>query len=221
MIKREIKMKKTILTVMLVITFFTGQIFAFVYANHACKANDACGGEGKKSSGSNMGQMIIEGAGHFLMSHSEMLKFLNKIELSELTGPDYSELQDIINRAIESMENASETYKNLISIAKETPYNMDVISKLRIFDYAGYMKTNGLNRVIFKKVKYFLRKGDVIGVYIYLKSDMDSIIEQLVNIKSNVDSEVFPEISLLWRINQKYSESLLFGQYVAEVFKNL
>ncbi len=214
-------MKKTILTVMLVITFFTGQIFAFVYANHACRAHNACDEEDYKSSGSSIGQMIIEGAGHFLMSHSEMLKLLNKIELSELTVPDYSELQGIINSSIESMEKASETYKNLISIAKETPYNMEVIEKLKIFDYTGYMQKNGLNSVIFLKVKDFLSKGDVTGVYIYLKSDMDSIIEQLYNIKSSIDSKLFPEISMLWRANQKYSESLLFGQGVSEIFKNL
>jgi hypothetical protein len=214
-------MKKTILTVMLVFTFFTVQVFAFVYANHACRAHDSCyEGDGKRAS-SSIGQMIIEGAGYFLMSHSEMLKLLNKIELSELTGPVYSEWQVMINSSIESMENASETYKNLISVANETPYDMDVIEKLKIFDYTGYMQTNGLNSVIFSRVKDFLCKGDVIGVYIYLKSDMDSIIDQLYNIKSSIDSNVPPEISLLWRVNQRYSESLLFGQFVSEIFKNL
>jgi hypothetical protein len=50
---------------------------------------------------------------------------------------------------------------------------------------------------------------------------MALIIEQLQAVKTSMDAGTLPGISLLWRMNQAYSESLLTGQYIAEVFKSL
>jgi hypothetical protein len=69
-----------------------------------------------------------------------MLLFLNKMELSELNGPDYPGMQDLLNRALENMQKASDTYKMLIAAAKETPYNQDVIAKIMLFDYEHFSK---------------------------------------------------------------------------------
>ena len=168
-----------------------------------------------------MGQLIIEGAGYFLNSHADMLKFLNRVEMSQLSGPDYPELQDILDSAIKNMENAAETYKILISTAKETPYNPGVIAKLATFDYQGYRQKNEMNVEIFSRITAYLIKGDVTGVYILLKSDMDHIIKKLHNVKRKIDGNIFPDISTLWRVNDKYSESLLSGQYISEVFMAL
>jgi hypothetical protein len=173
--------------------------------------------EGERSA-STIRKYIIEGAGYFLKSNSNIQLFLNKIELSELNGMDYSELQNIINSAIENMENAKETYINLISIAKVTPYNPFIIEKLQLFDYPGFQKENKLNSEIFKQVETFLSIGDVTGLYIKFKLDIDSILVPLYNIKASVYNETFPEISSLWLINQKYSELVLFGQYGSQVF---
>jgi hypothetical protein len=165
--------------------------------------------------------LIIEGAGYFLKSHSDMLLILNKVELSALSGPDYPGMQALMKDALENMEKAGETYKSLIAAAKETPYNPEVITKLMMFDYETFRETNGLNKDIFSRVKNYLVKGDVTGLYVLLESDMVFIIQQLKVIKSSIDTGTFPGISLLWRLNQKYSESLLTGQYIAEVFKSL
>ncbi len=222
-------MRKTLIIISVaVLIFFTFNIHAFpwIWANDSCRAYErGCSKSGSggdtardKKSGLTLGQLVIEGAGCFLRSNSDMQLFLNKIELSELNGMDYSELQNIINSAIENMENAKETYINLISIAKVTPYNPSVIEKLQFFDYSGFQEDNKLNSEIFKQVEAFLSNGDVTGMYIHLKSDIDSILEKLYNIKSNVDSSTFPDIQKIWRANQEYLESLLFGQYVARIF---
>ncbi|UCH97374.1 MAG: hypothetical protein JSV88_11125 [Candidatus Aminicenantes bacterium] len=214
-------MKRIILIMVLMTALFTGQLFAFVYANHSCGAYNACESDGYRGAGSSIGVLIIEGAGYFLKSHSEMLMLLNKVELSELTGPDYPGMQTLVNNALDNMEKASETYKNLIAAAKETPYNPEVITKLIMFDYETFRETNGLNKDIFSRIKKYLAKGDVTGVYVLLESDMALIIQQLKVVQSSMDAGVFPGISLLWRLNQKYSESLLSGQYTAEVFEGL
>jgi hypothetical protein len=40
----------------------------------------------------------------------------------------------------------------------------------------------------------------------------------LKDIKAAVDAEKFPELPLLWRLNQKAAEIMLTGQYAAEIF---
>jgi len=216
-------MKKTILISVLMISLFIGNIFAFLYANHSCNAYNECNPTpGVKSSSSpTMGQLIIEGAGYFLASHADMKTLLNKLELSEMNGVNYPEIQGILNSAIANMENAAGTYNSLIRLAKDTPYNQAVIDKLRKFDYRGFMKKNNLVGDIFIKVRGFLAKGNVTGAYIKLKASKDEMIAQLYVIKGAVDSNVFPDTNLLYRVNQAYIETMLFGQYVAQVFKNL
>jgi len=216
-------MKKTILISVLMITLFTGQICAFFYANRSCEAYNNCiPTPGLKSSTSpSIGQLIIEGAGYFLASHADMQTLLNKLELSEINGVNYPEVQGMLNSGITNMENAGAAFKNLIRLAKETPYDQTVIDKLMKFDYQGFMKANNLVGDIFIKVQGFLAKGDVTGAYITLKSSKDAIIAQLYVIKAALDSNLFPDTNLLYQVNQAYSETMLFGQYVAQVFKNL
>ncbi len=216
-------MKKTISISVFMIMLFTGNIFAIYYVNRSCEAYNTCApAPGATSSISpSMGQLIIEGAGYFLASHADMKTFLNRIELSEMNGVNYLEIQGILNSGIANMENASATFKNLILLAKETPYNHAVINKLRKFNYRGFMKKNNLVGDVFIKVRGFLAKGNVTGAYIKLQASKDEMIAQLYVIKAAVDSNIFPDTNLLYRVNQAYIETMLFGQYVAQVFKNL
>lgn len=214
-------MKKTILIAALMITVFTGNIFAILYVNRSCDAFNSCSPDVNGGIAPSMGQMIIEGAGYFLASHADMQGFSNKIELSEINGVNYPGLQEMVNSAIANMESASAEYKNLIQAAKETPYNQAVIHKLMKFDYRGFMKKNNLVADAFIKVQGFLARGDVTGAYIKLKASKDDIITRLYMIKAAVDSNLFPDINLLYQVNQAYCETLLFGQYIAQVFNNL
>lgn len=207
---------------MLMAALFTGQLLPIVYANHSCGAYDDCEApEGDRGAGPSIGVLIIDGAGYFLKSHSHMLLLLNKVELSALSGPDYPGMQSLVNNALDNMQKAGKTYKNLVAAAKEAPYNPEVITKLIMFDYEAFRETNGLNKEVFSRIERLLVKGDVTGLYVLLESDMAFIIQQLKVVKSSIDTGTFPGISLLWRLNQKYSESLLTGQYIAEVFKSL
>lgn len=219
-------MKKTFLTILglwLAITFCTVNLHPFFLCNDCCRAYDSCGGEGAEAltCGLSIGQLTVQGGGYFLMSHSEMIKFLNEIEMSEVNGLNYTKLQSIIDLAIANMENATEIYRNIVEIAKETPYNQGILMQLRFFDYQGYQEKNQLNIEIFAKVKEYLIAGDVTGTYIQLKADMDDILNQLYKIKSDIDAKKFPEISNLWRVNQKFNLTMLFGMYLSEVFINL
>jgi hypothetical protein len=162
---------------------------------------------------------IVEGAGYFLDSHSSMQAFLNRVEMSDVKGVDYNELREILYNAIENMEKAREAYYNLKLKADNTPYKQVMIDKLLEFNYEGFKESNGLIPFIFERVKNYLSKGDVRGIYAEFVSNTEKILEKLYEIKISVDSDQFPDISNLWRINQVYSEYLLYGQYTSEVCK--
>jgi len=115
-------MKKIILITALMTALFTGQLLAFVYANHSCLAYNDCDlPEGDRVVGPPIGGLIIDGAGYFLKSHAQVLMLLNKVELSELHGMDYAGMQALVKDALENMEKAGETYQSLIAAAKQTP----------------------------------------------------------------------------------------------------
>lgn len=206
----------------LIIFTFTSSVFAWIYAN------DSEGAYGGTSAGrtkvgnldavTTMRQLIIEAAGHFLKSHSAMLQFLERIELTPLEGADYETLPDIINTAVRHMERANTLYSELINLAKNTPYNPDVIEKLANFNYNEYLEQNKLHPEVLKHAASFLSSGDITGVYLRLKSDMISILEKLYKIKLDTDHGSFPALDTLWRVNREYACSLLFGQCIAQVF---
>jgi hypothetical protein len=169
----------------------------------------------------NLRQLIADGGSHFLKSAGYINQFLNLVESSELTGPDYIGLQKNLNAAILYLEKARVTYLQLKNQASETPYNQEVIYRLLNFDYYSFQQENGLFPVIFKKVKGFLATGNVTGIYNKFYSYTGHILDLLYTFKKDIDSEIFPDLSSLWKVNQKYSDFKLFGQYTAQVFYRL
>lgn len=164
---------------------------------------------------------VIEAAGHFLESHSDFLLFLNRIELADLNGVDYSELQSMINNTIANMENAKTKYNELTQIADAAPYDQSFITGLLNFDYASLQQDKSLNSVIFNEVENYLSTGDIRGIFHKTLADTQHILDMLTLIKSAVDAETLPETEDLWRVNQAYSETQLVGQYAAEVFSEV
>jgi hypothetical protein len=166
-------------------------------------------------------QLIADGGSHFFKSAGHINHFFSLVESSEVTGPDYKGVQINLNAAILYLEQARTTYLQLKNLAAVTPYNQEVISKLLNFDYDSFQQENGLFPVIFEKVKGFLAAGNVTGIYNEFYSYTGHILDLLYTLKKDIDAEIFPDISTVWSVNQKYSEVKLFGQYVAQVFYSI
>lgn len=214
----------------LIILLFTMMLFVsnahgLIIGNESCrgfggggKSENPCDpGGGKRSP--TIGQYLVEGGGYYLNSYSDVMILLNRVEMSVISGVNHEELQGILNSAIGHLEHAKSSYLNLCNLAEITPYNQDVIVLLKNFDYSSFIYDYGLNADIFSKVEELLKKGDIRGVYNRLYDDVCNILVQLYSLKENVDKDSFPKISDLWRINQNFSQSILYGQYVTEVFE--
>jgi hypothetical protein len=224
--EKTMKTKKfmTIITLLILCMVFSVNINAFMIANESEGAylTPPPAPDGTASIRSiTLRQLIADGGSHFLKSAGYINQFLNLVESSELTGPDYIGLQKNLNAAIFYLKKARVTYLQLKNQASETPYKQEVIYRLLNFAYDSFQKENGLFPVIFKKVKSFLATGNVTGIYNEFYSYTGHILDLLYTIKKDIDYEIFPDLSSMWNINQKYSEVKLFGQYVAMVFYSI
>lgn len=230
--KGEKTMKRVIISMIIIVFVMPGSsLFAIMFGNDT---NGAYGGgttgDGTGSSGtasaSEIGNeeirfLVIKGAGYYLTSQSKIQEFFKYIELSEIYGSNYEGFQVTLNAAIGSMENAKAVYKALINFAEATPYNQEVIDKLKSFDYDAFIEDKRLNPVIFNEVKSYLNNGDVTGIYKKFYDNTVIILEKLDVIKQQVDGNISPEKAVLWEVNNLYFNTQLFGQYATQVFNNL
>ena len=215
-------MKRIIITIFLVQFIFVASLDLFGYFsyNRSCEAfTSQCDPDpGGRTKSATLGHMIIDATSFFLQSHSDYQLFLKKIEQSEIYGVDYSELQTIINKAIDSIALAHSSYYEIWQTSKTLDYNPFILEKLRNFDYTQYQVDHNLNSSMFNEVSCFLSVGNVRESYEWFYNATGEILESLNILKESVNSNTIPKIKDCWRLNQKFLESELFGQYISEVF---
>jgi hypothetical protein len=161
---------------------------------------------------------IIDGAGFFLKSYADSLLFLKEIEWSEPGNVDYKELSNLLGRTMDNIRNANEAYAKLKVMADAAPYSRVFIDKLTSFDYTGFQQDRSFNGTAFAAVKKYLAVGDVRGIFAHMLSAAQRILNMLRDIRASIEAEKFPALSSLWRLNQLFSETMIFGQISAEIF---
>jgi len=194
--------------------------FAYIFGNGSGGGYGGGLGSGDTAAVKNGGiieYFIIEGAGFYLDAYSEILTYLNRLELS-YGRVDKFDWLPILDRAIMKIENAIVTYYILIQIAEVTPYNETVIEKLKTFDYQQFIVERGLNENIFKEVEKYLKNGDITGLYRRIHSRFKEIRGLLLSIRHDVSLYKMPPLPDNWRLNELCSITLVSGQYMSYVF---
>jgi hypothetical protein len=212
--------------VLFIISITSSAAFAYVWQNwRECASAPGCSctvtPDIKKSMSPSLKPYILESAGYFLKSNAAYQEFLYLIEMSESSGIDSVEFKNTLYISIDNMEKAKIAYSNLKTASEKIPYNQEMIDQLMKFDYDGFRIKNGLNEPIFEKLRAFLGKGDIAGFDAAVIANMDAILSRLYELKVSVDKGLAPEITLIWRTNQSYTEAQLFGQYMSEVFRDI
>jgi hypothetical protein len=172
------------------------------------------------SSSKTMRQLVAEAASHFFYANSHFQIFLGRVELLD-EDENLSNLESILNDASYDMSKALENYKELVEMAKITPYNESVIQLLKNYDYDGFQEENKILPSVFQDVKEYLVQGDVIGVYQKIYDDTDSICKSIDDIKSNLDLQLCLTIDKIRNLSHMIMTSALFGHYIALVFAQL
>ena len=204
------------------IFLLNNQIYSYVLANGSGQGYEDPG-DGKSNFGSTKDNSIIDtyiekGGGYFLNSFSSILSFSNRIEMKNIEGFDFEEIQMILDSAINNMISAKSTYYILIQIAQDTPYDPEAISKLRSFDYQSFMNNYSLNSEIFKEVEWYLKNGNITGNFIRIYNSFIKIEGLLLSIKDELSLNKMPSLSTIWDVNEEATRTLVFGQYITRIF---
>lgn len=165
-----------------------------------------------------LNKYVIQGAANFLKSYSSFLLLLSHAELG---GRDLQIGKKYLETAIESLENAVNTYEELKQKAESSKNKKSIIDDLEKFDYDSLREKNRLIEPIFESVRMHLKKGDVPKTYEKMLSECNKLLKTLKFLQGEIKKGVFPEKSKLWDLSHSYSESMFFGQYVARVFGDI
>ncbi len=205
-------MKKSIVSYFLILILFV-YLNAYMHLNNT----DECFSETEKGEISNL---LIEGAAEYISSYSEALLLLREYELYGLGSFSISNALLKTESALEKLEKSRKKYSDALSIGEKAGYKSICLNKLIYYNYDKYIDDFKLNKLIADEVKYYLSRGDVIGLYKKNIEKIDEIIEILKDIHSTLSSNTIPEISVFWKLLQKYTEHILFGNYSTILSRN-
>jgi hypothetical protein len=212
-------MKHSIIFLIIGIIALGSNVFARFKFDYTCITfPDQCEGDGLKESAPRLGQLIPEAAVNFFESTRDFEDFLKEVEKSELYGPNYTVLKDVIDKTIAGMEMARCKYIEIVNISKNLEMDVVILEKLNQFDYAGIKSKYNLNPSIFEKAAVFCKGGNIIGTFTHTVDTIDIILENLNIIKANLEQDSLPELYIIWETSQLYFESEMFGQYVSRIF---
>jgi len=170
-----------------------------------------------KSTVSPITNYIAIGAGYFLKAYSNTLQLMNKIELSGINGTNTDEWNALSDKTLYNMTMAKETYMKLVKETESLPYNTSVLETLKQFNYDAFQSEISANKEIFDEVKAYLVKGDMKGVFVKILANTEKIEAVLTQVKEKIYDGVPAVVNDIYQVNQLFSSSLLFGQYVAQV----
>lgn len=161
---------------------------------------------------------VNEGGGHFLHALSLSMAILGQVERTDLQNIDYELLKLDAAAALKSIRDAGRIYSGLVSMAENTPYNPEVAEKLKAFNYKAFMKKNKLKGKIFTDVADHLSKGDITGLYRIILLEISSLEILLADLYKGIAPDRLPRLQLLWQIGEAFSNTYLYGQYMARIF---
>jgi hypothetical protein len=212
-------LSKIVLSFALLLAIFNGMVFSYIAQNGSGQGYDEGSGESKLASNNSIEYYVVLGAGYFLKAQVHIQDFLNRVEWQDLTGPDFNELDQLAGSGLDNLRLARENYARLIQIAEKTPYNPEVIDRLKHFSYDIYMKTFNLNPAVFAAVRGYLEKGDITGCFKHFYYRLTMMEMMLMVIQSEISVQRIPTLQLLWKINEVGAETSLFGSFTARVFR--
>jgi hypothetical protein len=161
---------------------------------------------------------IATGAGYFLEAYAETLLLMKKLEIPGAEGMKDDTLPVLASQALTHLEQARAAYLRLKQTAAAAPYNPAVLEALARFDYDTLQETGNLDKEILAEVKSYLSSGQIRELYGEIITRHEILIPLLKQIKSDIDSGIFPTLQDVWQANQVFARTLLFGQYVSRVF---
>jgi hypothetical protein len=157
--------------------------------------------------------LLVNGAVGFIDANCEALLLLKEYEISANTPFSISNALLRTENALNSLEDARKHYSDALKIGEMCGYVKTYRDMLINFDYTAYINEEKLNSEIANLVAYYLKKGDVLGMYRKNIDNIDELIGVLKTIQSSLRNNVKPDIEVFWSLLQKFSLAELYGNY--------
>jgi hypothetical protein len=170
-----------------------------------------------------MEDLTIEGTSFFLQSNSDALLLLNEVEVGYGNGKefDFAYALALTGSAISRLETARGRYMEIMNQARESGYVKRITRGLRSFDYGRLARTHRLNGEIMGAVGNYLRRGNIRGLYAKNIGNIDSILQQLYQVREMLNEGKQPSLDMFWALLHGYSDAMLLGNYATMVFANI
>ncbi|MGD2093004.1 MAG: hypothetical protein PVH61_42975 [Candidatus Aminicenantes bacterium] len=219
--KRILDSKVMIFSLIIIVFSLCVSLYPRISCNGSGSSYDGPGDGDSAFANDSVESMVVEGAGFYLQANSSIQSFLNQVELQDVRGIDYPEMQGLIANAVENITNARLAYERLVETAERTPYNPVVIEQLKDFDYDSFMLEKRVNQVIFNQVRGYLSTGNITGAFRHGLSVIKSIRWLLFIVANYVLFDQLPGLEISWKLNELCAEFSLFGSYTARIFQSI
>ncbi len=175
-------------------------------------ANDMCGSFDEIYSASIEGY-VIDGASLYFQASSDLMSFYHESEIGGKGIYNSEQALAYVNSAIDHLNHSKARYLEAALLGTTAGYDEERCRCLKEFGYDNFALQRGLMVTVMGKVKGYLSKGNVIGLYNKIASDIDDLTVRLNNIKAQLESGTAPQMPELWELLQKFTETTLFGNY--------
>ncbi len=165
-----------------------------------------------------IGSMITDGASELLQSASEAFLFMNEVEIAEQNGLNSGAALQHIDLAAAKVEQALKIFNEIIAVGSEAGYDEARINKLKAFNYKQYTIDNALSMETMARVADYLSNGDMLGFYRRHANNLETLLNILNRIKTDLLAGKLSENKVLWSLLQQYSSIMMFGNYASLVF---
>ncbi|MBN2399406.1 MAG: hypothetical protein JXI33_03600 [Candidatus Aminicenantes bacterium] len=167
---------------------------------------------------SQIGNLITASASELLQSASDTFLFMNEIQIADAHSLNSRAALQQIDLAMEKVEHTLKIINGIIAVGSAAIYDEGRIKKLKAFNYGQYARDNGLSMEIMSKVAAYLNKGNVIGFCQFYAGNLESLINILNRIKTELLAGKLSENQVLWSLLQQYDSTMMFGNYASLVF---
>lgn len=160
--------------------------------------------------------LTVKGAAHFIRSYSLFKIVLSRIE-SYAASEKSKKLEQQESKDIIKELNRAESFFVKFKYKLRGDYKSELINKLKKFEYGNFRDKHRHVAPIFEKARTMLKKGNPALIVEKIINDCKDIREEFERIEQNADNNALSRVISYWRLNQKFANSMLFGQYIAEV----
>jgi len=164
--------------------------------------------------GNSIEDNVIDGASNFLSSYSNALMASNSESSSSYNNEEnHTTSLNQIETAKEVLIKSKLAYENALELGRKSEYIFFFQDKLKNFNYQRCIQELALDQNLADEVVYFLRAGNVLGLYKKNIENIDEILNTLEFIQEQLKANTPASESVYSKLYRQYHYAGLFGNY--------